>query len=83
MLMVTMVYIKCEVQLTLSSFRLTAQLLNPQTKQHLDDGVPNEDLDLVIGPGRGQYASLSWPDLTAIAPWVELSAKINGQGLGH
>ncbi|PIL37342.1 hypothetical protein GSI_01035 [Ganoderma sinense ZZ0214-1] len=62
---------------------LTAQLLNPQTKQHLDDGVPNEDLDLVIGPGRGQYASLSWPDLTAIAPWVELTAKINGQGLGH
>lgn len=62
---------------------LTAQLLNPQTKQHFDDSVPLEDLDLVIGHGRTQYASLSWPDLTAIAPWVELTGMINGQGLGH
>ncbi|EJF62387.1 hypothetical protein DICSQDRAFT_104907 [Dichomitus squalens LYAD-421 SS1] len=62
---------------------LTAQLINLQTKQHLEDGPPLQDLDLVVGPGRTQFSSLSWADLTAIAPWLELTAKINGQGLGH
>ncbi|KAI0751009.1 hypothetical protein C8Q80DRAFT_1098433 [Daedaleopsis nitida] len=64
---------------------ITAQLVGPQTKQVVEeDGlIPLQDLDLVVGPGRGQYASLTWDDLTAIAPWLELANKINGPGLGH
>lgn len=66
-------------------FRITAQLVGPQTKQVVEENdlTPLQDLDLVVGPGRGQYASLTWEDLTAIAPWLELANKINGPGLGH
>lgn len=44
----------------------------------------SKDLQLVIGPGRSQYVSLSWADLDAIAPWMEdcITARIDGAGLG-
>ncbi|KAI0722757.1 hypothetical protein C8Q76DRAFT_835970 [Earliella scabrosa] len=64
---------------------ITAQLVGPQTKDYVEEEgrVPLQDLDLVVGPGRNQYASLSWADLTAVAPWLELTNMINGPGLGH
>ncbi|KAJ7228426.1 hypothetical protein GGX14DRAFT_692450 [Mycena pura] len=45
---------------------------------------PLQDHDLVIGPGRQQYMSLTWEDLWTIAPWLEekISKRIDGQGLG-
>jgi len=35
--------------------------------------------------GRQQYASFTWSDLWAIAPWLEerITKKIDGPGLGH
>ncbi|KAH9943234.1 uncharacterized protein BXZ73DRAFT_97285 [Epithele typhae] len=63
---------------------ITAQLVGPQTKQQpADIFLPLQDLDLIAGPGRNQYASLTWEDLTAVAPWLELTNMINGAGLGH
>ncbi|KAI0353047.1 hypothetical protein OH77DRAFT_1497540 [Trametes cingulata] len=62
---------------------ITAQLIGPQTKEPLGDGPPLQDLDLLVGAGRSQYASLTWADLTAIAPWLEFAQKITGPGLGH
>ncbi|KAI0832636.1 hypothetical protein BC628DRAFT_1309030 [Trametes gibbosa] len=62
---------------------ITAQLIGPQTKDTIVDGLPLQDLDLVVGTGRSQYASLSWADLTSIAPWLELTHTITGAGLGH
>lgn len=63
--------------------RLTAQLIGPQTKEAFTDGPPLQDMDLLVGAGRGQYASFSWSDLAAIAPWLELTKRIDGPGLGH
>ena len=65
--------------------RLTAQLIGPQTKYFEGEEGRTflQDIDLVVGPGRNQYASLTWEDLKAIAPWVELTNMINGPGLGH
>lgn len=36
-------------------------------------------------PVRQQYASFSWCDLWAIAPWLEerITKRIDGAGLGH
>ncbi|KAI0375869.1 hypothetical protein BV20DRAFT_959912 [Pilatotrama ljubarskyi] len=62
---------------------ITAQLIGPQTKEPLGDGPPLQDLDLLVGAGRSQYASLTWADLAAIAPWLEFTQKITGPGLGH
>jgi len=44
-----------------------------------------QDSDLVVGPSRNHYASLSWEDLGAIAPWLDESIlkKLEGMGLGH
>ncbi|KAF7332273.1 hypothetical protein MKEN_00108500 [Mycena kentingensis (nom. inval.)] len=42
------------------------------------------DQDLLSGPRKQQYASFSWDDLWAIAPWLRdsISRCIDGQGLG-
>ena len=84
MLCVPIGYSGCRISDT-SASRITAQLIGPQTKEPFDENPPPtlQDLDLVNGPGRNQYASLSWADLTAIAPWLELTNMINGPGLGH
>lgn len=63
--------------------RITAQLVGPHTKEPFADGPPLQDMDLVLGPGRGQYASLTWADLEALAPWLEFVNLIDGPGLGH
>ncbi|KAJ7044591.1 hypothetical protein C8F04DRAFT_591275 [Mycena alexandri] len=43
-----------------------------------------QDGDLLVGPGRQQYVSLTWDDLWAIAPWLEekITRQIDGPGLG-
>ncbi|KAL4249671.1 hypothetical protein ABKN59_007062 [Abortiporus biennis] len=61
---------------------LTAQLIGPHTKEPIADGPWLQDLDLVTGRGRSQYGSFTWPDLAAIAPWLELTKRIDGPGLG-
>lgn len=65
------------------AFRLTAQLIGPRTKEQFTDGPRLQDLDLVNGHNRGQYASFTWADLAAIAPWLELTKKIDGPGLAN
>ncbi len=61
--------------------RLTAQIIGPHTKEAFTDGPRLQDWDLVTGSNRGQYASLTWADLSAIAPWLDVT-KIDGPGLG-
>ena len=39
--------------------------------------------DFVVDMGRGHFASFTWADLDAIAPWLELTARVDGPGLGH
>jgi hypothetical protein len=65
-------------------YRLIAQILGPHTHELSGDWLPLQDLDLVVGPGRQQYASFTWSDLWAIAPWMEerITKKIEGPGLG-
>lgn len=65
--------------------RITAQLVGPRTKERepFADSEPLQDMDLVTGPGRAQYASLTWADLEVLAPWLEITNKIDGPGLGH
>lgn len=67
---------------TNSFFRITAQLIGPHTKD-ATDGPSLQDMDLVVGPNRNQFASFTWPDLAAIAPWLEPTKKIDGPGLGN
>ncbi|KDQ64356.1 hypothetical protein JAAARDRAFT_187693 [Jaapia argillacea MUCL 33604] len=64
---------------------LTAQVVGPHTNETFADSPPLQDLDLVVGLGRNQYASFTWPDLHAIAPWMEerITKKIDGAGLGN
>lgn len=62
--------------------RITAQILGPHTKEAFTD-FPLQDRDLVEGPNRSQYASFTWADLSAIAPWLDISKKIDGPGLGN
>ncbi|KIP12755.1 hypothetical protein PHLGIDRAFT_20795 [Phlebiopsis gigantea 11061_1 CR5-6] len=50
---------------------IAAQIIGPRTKEHS------------AATNRSQYASLSWADLAAIAPWLELVKKIDGPGLGN
>ncbi|KAJ3828104.1 hypothetical protein F5880DRAFT_1029998 [Lentinula raphanica] len=63
---------------------IIAQIVTPKTLELGGDWPPLQDLDLVVGPGRNQYASLVWNDLWAIAPWMEerITNKIDGPGLG-
>nr|GAT58204.1 predicted protein [Mycena chlorophos] len=46
--------------------------------------VHAQDQDLLVGPNRHQYASFSWDDLWAVAPWLQdtVSRCIDGHGLG-
>lgn len=69
--------------LDVPSCRLTAQLVGPKTKELFNDGPRLQDLDLVVGPGRSQFASFTWADLAAVAPWLELTKHIDGPGLGN
>lgn len=62
--------------------RITAQLLGPRTKETISE-FPLQDSDLVEGPNRSQYASFTWADLAAVAPWLEIPKKIDGPGLGN
>ncbi|KIK67791.1 hypothetical protein GYMLUDRAFT_1013857 [Collybiopsis luxurians FD-317 M1] len=63
---------------------IVSQILTPKTHELGGDWPPLQDLDLVVGPGRQQYASFVWSDLWAIAPWMEerITKKIDGPGLG-
>ena len=62
--------------------RLVAQLIGANTK--LPFGAPLQlDQELVDGISRSHYASLTFEDLKAIAPWVEPTKWIVGAGLGH
>ena len=63
--------------------RITAQLIGPRTKEPFLLDHPLQDRDLVEGPNRSQYASFTWTDLSAIAPWLEIPKKIDGPGLGN
>lgn len=66
----------------IGSMMLTAQLIGPHTKES-DIEEPPVDFDLVLGPQRNQYASLTFEDLNAVAPWLEVAQWIDGPGLGH
>ena len=63
---------------------LTAQLVTKSTRQRSGELPELQDLDLVLGPGRSQYASFTWADLDAIAPWMTdlVTKRIEGFGLG-
>ncbi|CCM00657.1 uncharacterized protein FIBRA_02695 [Fibroporia radiculosa] len=61
---------------------ITAQLVGVHTKE-LFISPPQQDGDLVEGPGRSQFASATFADLVAIAPWLEPTKWIEGAGLGH
>jgi hypothetical protein len=65
--------------------RLTAQLIGPHTHRNFVGGPALHDVDLVVGQGRSQYASFSWEDFKAIAPWMEekITKIIFGPGLGN
>jgi hypothetical protein len=64
--------------------RLTAQITSTQTSMPWGDGPFLQDLDLVVGFGRSQYASFTWADLDCIAPWMKdlITKRIDGPGLG-
>jgi len=65
---------------------IIAQLLGSHIHEPSgEDWPPLQDLDLVVGQGKNQYASFSWPDLWAIAPWMEdkINKRIDGPGLGN
>jgi hypothetical protein len=65
---------------------MIAQILGPRIHEPSGQDWPSlQDLDLVVGQGKNQYASLSWPDLWAIAPWMEerITKRIDGPGLGN
>ncbi|KLO19939.1 hypothetical protein SCHPADRAFT_817392 [Schizopora paradoxa] len=60
---------------------LTAQLISENTRHH----AIQQEHDIVNGPGLSSYASFTWVDLEAIAPWMSdlITKRIDGQGLGH
>jgi len=64
---------------------LTAQITSSQTGVPWGDGPFLQDLDLVVGFGRSQYASFTWADLDCIAPWMRdlVTKRIDGPGLGN
>ncbi len=61
--------------------RLTVQLISENTRHH----ATQQDHDIVNGPGLSSYASFTWADLDAIAPWMSerITKRIDGQGLGN
>ncbi|TFK99171.1 hypothetical protein BDV98DRAFT_595193 [Pterulicium gracile] len=65
---------------------IMAQIVGPRTHERVPESVfdPTFDSGLVMGPGRSQYASFTWEDLWAVAPWLEarLTKQIDGPGLG-
>lgn len=64
--------------------RIVAQILGQGINNLSADWTSLQDHDLIVGPGRQQYASLTWEDFWAIAPWLEekITRQINGPGLG-
>lgn len=66
-------------------YRLTAQLIGPQTHNNFVEGPVLQDVDLVVGLGRSQYASFTLEDLMTIAPWIKenITKVIFGPGLGN
>lgn len=63
------------------SLMLVAQLVNTS----LVEPGEEEDEELLFGqPGRSQFASLTWADLWALAPWMaeKITKCIEGPGLG-
>ncbi|KAI0303953.1 hypothetical protein BC826DRAFT_980589 [Russula brevipes] len=73
-----------EGQQWVGGLMLTAQITNAQTSLPWGDGPFLQDLDLVVGFGRSQYASFTWADLDCIAPWMKdlVTKRIDGPGLG-
>lgn len=66
-----------------TDLRIVAQILGQEAE--VDDVLsPLQDHDLIVGSGRQQYASLTWEDFWAIAPWLEeeITRQIDGPGLG-
>ena len=78
------VYARSPTESTYFLCRLTAQILGTNIHESFTGGPPLQDLDLVVGSGRSQYASFTWTDLWAIAPWMEerITKQIDGPGLG-
>jgi len=64
---------------------LTTQITSSHTSVPWGDGPFLQDLDLVVGFGRSQYASFTWADLDCIAPWMKdlVTKRIDGPGLGN
>ncbi|KAH7887534.1 hypothetical protein F5I97DRAFT_1806379 [Phlebopus sp. FC_14] len=62
---------------------VTAQLHAP-TARELATTHGLQDLELLDGMGNSQFASFTWQDFLAIAPWMKerISQFIRGQGLG-
>ena len=63
-----------------------AQITGPQTHVHNGPNLNYQDADLINGPGRSQYASFTFADFDAIAPWMKedyIRQRVFGQGLGH
>ncbi|KAG6817860.1 hypothetical protein H0H87_001692 [Tephrocybe sp. NHM501043] len=65
------------------SLMIIAQLVGPRTQDLSGDWPPLQDVDLVNGFGRSQYASFTFEDLWAIAPWMKerITKTIDGPGL--
>ncbi|KAL0067664.1 hypothetical protein AAF712_005379 [Marasmius tenuissimus] len=63
---------------------ILTQLGAPRSHPPSEGSPPLQDLDLV-GPGRQQYASFTWSDLEAVAPWMKerITQRIDGPGLGN
>ncbi|KAJ7721188.1 hypothetical protein DFH07DRAFT_303044 [Mycena maculata] len=63
---------------------IVAQILGQGIDDVSNSGAPLQDHDLIAGSGRHQYASLTWDDFRAIAPWLEekITRRIDGPGLG-
>ncbi|THH30697.1 hypothetical protein EUX98_g3509 [Antrodiella citrinella] len=62
---------------------ITAQLIGDKIHEPFLEVPRLQDMDLIVGPGRTQFASFTWADLAAIAPWLELTKRIDGPGLGN
>ncbi|KAJ7284135.1 hypothetical protein C8J57DRAFT_1433033 [Mycena rebaudengoi] len=63
---------------------IVAQILGAGVGKVAGNCPPPLDQDLIVGSGRQQYASITWDDLFAIAPWLEetITRQIDGPGLG-
>ncbi|KAI0307039.1 hypothetical protein B0F90DRAFT_1684632, partial [Multifurca ochricompacta] len=72
-----------EGQQWVGGLMLTAQITSSQTSMPWGDGPFLQDLDLVVGFGRSQYASFTFADLDCIAPWMKelVTKRIFGPGL--